>query len=62
MNLTAAQIAEVVNGTVEGNSAIEVSTVSKIEDASSASLCFLSNKKYGHYLQTTSAGIVLLDD
>lgn len=62
MILTAAQIAEVVNGTVEGNSAVEVSTVSKIEDASSASLCFLSNKKYGHYLQTTSAGIVLLDD
>ncbi|MDB4161998.1 UDP-3-O-(3-hydroxymyristoyl)glucosamine N-acyltransferase [Bacteroidia bacterium] len=62
MNLTAAQIAEVVNGTVEGNSAVEVSTVSKIEDARSESLCFLSNKKYGHYLQTTSAGIVLLDD
>lgn len=62
MILTAAQIAEVVNGTVEGNSAVEVSTVSKIEEASAESLCFLSNKKYGHYLQTTSAGIVLLDD
>lgn len=62
MILTAAQIAEVVNGTVEGDSAVEVSTVSKIEDANTTSLCFLSNKKYGHHLQSTAAGIVLLDD
>lgn len=62
MKLLAQKIAEVVNGTVEGNSDVEVSTVSKIEDATSESLCFLSNKKYGHYLQTTSAGIVLVDD
>ena len=62
MRLTAAKIAEIVNGIVEGNPDVEVSTVSKIEDATSSSLCFLSNKKYGHYLKTTSAGIVLLDD
>lgn len=62
MTLSATKIAEVVNGTVEGNPDVEVSTVSKIEDATSDSLCFLSNTKYGHYLQTTSAGIVLLDD
>ncbi len=62
MTLSATKIAEVVNGTVEGNPDVEVSTVSKIEDATSDSLCFLSNKKYGHYLQTTSASIVLLDD
>lgn len=62
MTLSATKIAEVVNGTIEGNPDVEVSTVSKIEDATSDSLCFLSNKKYGHHLQTTSAGIVLLDD
>jgi len=62
LTLSATKIAEVVNGTVEGNPDVEVSTVSKIEDATSDSLCFLSNKKYGHHLQTTSAGIVLLDD
>jgi UDP-3-O-[3-hydroxymyristoyl] glucosamine N-acyltransferase len=62
LRLSATKIAEVVNGTIEGNPDIEVSTVSKIEDATSESLCFLSNKKYGHYLQSTSAGIVLLDD
>jgi UDP-3-O-[3-hydroxymyristoyl] glucosamine N-acyltransferase len=62
LKLSAAKIAEVVNGTVEGNESVEVSTVSKIEDATSESLCFLSNKKYSHFLQTTNAAIVLLDD
>ena len=62
MKLSAAKIAEVVNGTVEGIESVEVSTVSKIEDATSESLCFLSNKKYSHFLQTTNAAIVLLDD
>ena len=62
MKLTAQEIAEVVNGSVKGNQFVEVYTVAKIEDASSNSLCFLSNKKYIHYLKSTSAGIVLVDD
>lgn len=62
MKLSAAKIAEIVNGTVEGNPDIEISTVSKIEDATNESLCFLSNKKYTHYLKDTHANIVLLDD
>ena len=44
MKLTAKKIAEVVNGSVEGNQTVEVDTVAKIEDATSNSLCFLSNK------------------
>ena len=62
MKLTAKKIAEVVNGSVKGNQFVEVNTVAKIEDASSNSLCFLSNKKYIHHLKSTSAGIVLVDD
>jgi UDP-3-O-[3-hydroxymyristoyl] glucosamine N-acyltransferase len=62
LTLTAAEIATIVNGTVEGNSNASIAKVSKIEDASSDSLCFLSNKKYIHYLKTTNAGIVLIDD
>lgn len=62
MRLTAAKIAEIVNGTVEGNLDQIIRTVSKIEDAANESLCFLSNKKYSHHLKTTTAGIVLLDD
>jgi len=62
LRLTAAKIAEIVNGTVEGNLDQIIRTVSKIEDAANESLCFLSNKKYSHHLKTTTAGIVLLDD
>jgi len=62
LKLTAAKIAEIVNGTVEGNSEATISTIAKIEDASSESLCFLSNQKYKHFLQNTSAGIVLVGE
>ncbi len=62
MNLSAEKIAKIVNGTVEGNKAIEVNSVDKIEEATPSSLCFLSNTKYAHFMQTTNAGIVLVDD
>lgn len=62
MKLTAAKIAQEVNGTVEGNPDVEIDRVSKIEEATSNSLCFIANKKYGHHMQTTEAGIVLLDE
>lgn len=62
MKLSAKKIAEIVNGSVEGDKNIEVDTVAKIEDATPSSLCFLSNKKYTHHLKNTSAGIVLVDD
>lgn len=62
MKLKAAQIAEIINGTVEGDSTVEVSSVAKIENATPGSLCFLSNSKYGQYLQTTKASIVLVGE
>lgn len=61
MKLTAAKIAELVNGTVQGDPTVEVSQVAKIEDAQSHNLCFISNKKYINFLRTTKAGIVLVD-
>lgn len=62
MKLTAAKIAELVNGTVQGNPATEVSSVAKIEEATLDDLCFISNKKYIHFLSGTKAGIVLIDN
>jgi UDP-3-O-[3-hydroxymyristoyl] glucosamine N-acyltransferase len=62
LRLTAAKIAEIVNGTVEGNPLAEISHVAKIEEANAESLCFLSNTKYISFLKTTEAGIVLLSD
>ena len=46
MEFTANQIAELVDGKVEGDSNASVSDFSKIEDARSGTLTFLANPKY----------------
>ncbi|MDR2950850.1 MAG: UDP-3-O-(3-hydroxymyristoyl)glucosamine N-acyltransferase [Dysgonomonas sp.] len=62
MSFTAEQIATVLNGTIEGDSSIEVNNFSKIEDGRPGTLTFLSNPKYTHYIYTTNASIVLVND
>src|SRR3954462_1427075 len=61
MEFTARQIAELLKGTVEGNSDARVSRLSKIEEGESGSLSFLSNPKYSPYLYTTKASIVIVN-
>jgi UDP-3-O-[3-hydroxymyristoyl] glucosamine N-acyltransferase len=61
LKLTAAKIAELIQGTVVGDSSIEVDSVAKIEEADSNNLCFVSNKKYINFLQSSNAGIVLVN-
>jgi UDP-3-O-[3-hydroxymyristoyl] glucosamine N-acyltransferase len=60
MRFTALQIAELVQGTIEGDPNAEVYTVAKIEEGFSGSLAFLANPKYTPYLYTTGASIVLI--
>lgn len=60
MEITAKELASIVNGTVEGNPDARVSTFSKIEEAGASSLTFLANPKYTHYLYDTKAGIALV--
>lgn len=62
ISFTAQQIATVLNGTIEGDSSIEVSNFSKIEDGKPGTLTFLSNPKYTHYIYTTNASIVLVNN
>ncbi|MCK5825240.1 MAG: UDP-3-O-(3-hydroxymyristoyl)glucosamine N-acyltransferase [Ichthyobacteriaceae bacterium] len=61
MNFTASQIAEVLQGEVEGNPEVEVSSLSKIEEGTIGTLSFLSNPKYTQYIYTTNASIVIVD-
>ena len=49
MKFTAAQIAVILEGEVEGNPEIEVSKLSKIEEGIPESLSFLANPKYTQY-------------
>lgn len=62
MKFTAAQIAEILEGTVQGNPEVEVSELAKIEEGSEGSLTFLSNPKYTSFLYTTNASITIINN
>jgi UDP-3-O-[3-hydroxymyristoyl] glucosamine N-acyltransferase len=61
LKFTAAQIAGILEGEVEGNPEVEVSKLSKIEEGIPGSLSFLSNPKYTQYIYTTKASAVIVD-
>ena len=61
MEFTAEQIAGFLKGTVEGDPAISVGNVSKIEEGRPGTLAFLANPKYEKYIYDTQASIVLVN-
>ncbi|WP_423130321.1 UDP-3-O-(3-hydroxymyristoyl)glucosamine N-acyltransferase [Gaoshiqia sp. Z1-71] len=60
MEFKAVNIADFLNGTVEGDEHVSVSNVSKIEDGTPGTLAFLANPKYEKYIYQTKASIVLV--
>ena len=62
MEFTAKQIAEFVEGRIEGNENATVSTFTKIEEGKEGALSFLSNPKYTHYIYDTKSSIVLINE
>jgi len=62
MQFTAAQIAGMLQGKVEGNPESTVSTLAKIEEGKSGSLTFLANPKYTEYIYSTGATIAIVAD
>ncbi len=62
MQFSAAQIAMLVNGTVEGNAEATVSSFGKIEEAVKGQLSFLANPKYEEHLYTTSASVIIINE
>ncbi|MBV1924703.1 MAG: UDP-3-O-(3-hydroxymyristoyl)glucosamine N-acyltransferase [Flavobacteriaceae bacterium] len=61
MKFTAAQIAGILEGEVDGNPEIEVSKLAKIEEGVAGSLTFLANPKYTQFIYTTDASITIVD-
>jgi len=61
MEFTAHQIASLLNGTIEGNADVSVTTLSKIEEGTKGSLSFLANPLYTQYIYTTDASIVIVN-
>src|SRR5690554_2160478 len=62
MKFTAAQIAGILNGIVDGDENIAVSKLAKIEEGSKGSLTFLANPKYTHYIYSTQASITIVNN
>jgi UDP-3-O-[3-hydroxymyristoyl] glucosamine N-acyltransferase len=61
MQFTAAQIALIINGQVEGNPDALVHSFGKIEEAQPGQLSFLANPKYEEYLYSTKASLVIIN-
>ena len=61
MEFTVQQIADYLNGVVEGDGSVKVSELSKIEEGRSGTLTFLSNPKYTQYIYTTQASACLVN-
>ncbi|MBR7013585.1 MAG: UDP-3-O-(3-hydroxymyristoyl)glucosamine N-acyltransferase [Prevotella sp.] len=62
MEFTAKQIAELINGRIEGDENAVVSTFSKIEEGKPGAISFLSNPKYTHFLYDTQSSVVLVNE
>lgn len=62
MEFTAKQIAELINGRIEGDENAVVSTFSKIEEGKPGAISFLSNPKYTHFLYETQSSVVLVNE
>ena len=61
MEFSAKQIAQFVQGIIEGDENATVNTFAKIEEGRKGAISFLSNPKYTHYIYDTQSSIVLVD-
>ena len=62
MQFSAAQIALLVDGKVEGDPQTTVHSFGKIETAKEGEISFLTNLKYEEFIYSTAASIVLVND
>ncbi|MDD2583782.1 MAG: UDP-3-O-(3-hydroxymyristoyl)glucosamine N-acyltransferase [Bacteroidales bacterium] len=61
MEITAKQIADHLNGELEGDSSVKVSSVARIESAKPGTLAFYGNPKYEKYFYSTKASVILIN-
>jgi UDP-3-O-[3-hydroxymyristoyl] glucosamine N-acyltransferase len=61
MQFTAAQIAMLIQGTIEGDANATVQSFGKIEEAGAGQLTFLANPKYEDFIYNTRASVVIIN-
>ncbi|WP_424493443.1 UDP-3-O-(3-hydroxymyristoyl)glucosamine N-acyltransferase [Salinimicrobium sp. GXAS 041] len=62
MKFTASQIADILEGDIQGNPDVEVYKLSKIEEGSEGAITFLANPKYTSYIYSTKASITIVNE
>ncbi|MEO6639052.1 MAG: UDP-3-O-(3-hydroxymyristoyl)glucosamine N-acyltransferase [Ginsengibacter sp.] len=62
MQFTATQIAALIDGKIEGDPEIAVSSFGKLEEATVGQLAFLANPKYEDFLYSTKASIIIINN
>jgi UDP-3-O-[3-hydroxymyristoyl] glucosamine N-acyltransferase len=60
MEISAQQLAAMLNGTIEGNPSVKITRPGKIESGQAGEICFFGNDKYEEYAYTTHASILLV--
>ena len=61
MEFTAIQISSLINGKIEGDPVVTVSSFGKLEDAEPGQLAFLANPKYEEFLYSTKASVIIIN-
>ena len=61
MEFKAKEIAEILNGTVDGNPEATVTTFARIESGKPGAICFFANPKYEHYVYKCKADIIIVN-
>lgn len=62
MEFSAQQIAELIQGRIEGDANAKINTFAKIEEGKPGAISFLSNRKYVNYIYDTKSSVVLVDE
>lgn len=62
MEFSAGQIADLLNGRVDGDPDTKIHNLSKIEEGEKGTMTFLANPKYASFIYTTQASIAIVNE
>lgn len=62
MEISAGQLAEMVNGVVDGDPSVTVNTFAKIEEGHPGAISFLANPKYTHFIYSSRSSVILVSN
>lgn len=60
MIFSAKQVAEILNGAVDGSEEVSVETLAKIEEGTEGAITFFANPKYAPFVYTTQASVIIV--